>query len=154
MPASIADSIGQRGADRPAGNIDIRAAIDQRSGHVDVIAAGRQVQRGLVAPGGVAEIRVCPGLDQQVHDLRAVGEITRPVGDQVQQGLEAAFSVHQPGPDQLGVLRQELPDHIDIAVVDSEHKLNGPRVIRQDLNASRLIAHDTIIAADPRMMMT
>ncbi len=94
MPAPIADSIGQRRADRPAGNLDIRAAIDQGSGHVDVIAAGRPVQRRLVAPGGMAEARVCPDLDQQVHDFRTVGEITRPVGDQVQQGPEAAFAVH------------------------------------------------------------
>ena len=97
MPAAVADGIGQRCADRPARNIDVRATIDQGCGHVDVITAGRPVQRRLVAPGGVTEAGVRPRLDQQVDDLRAVGELTRPVGDQVQQAPEAALAVHQPG---------------------------------------------------------
>jgi hypothetical protein len=88
----------------------------------------------------VAEAGVGPGLDQQAHDLRAVGEVTRPVSDQVQRSPEA-FAVCDPGPGQLGVLRQQPPDRLDIAAVNGDGKLDGPRVIRRDFHAGRLIAH-------------
>ncbi len=104
------------------------------------------MQRRLVTQGGVAEARVRTGLDQQLHDLRTVGEVARPIGDQVQQGPEAAFAVHQPGLGQLGILHQEPPDRIDIATVDGEEQCARPRVVLGNLYSSGLTAHGLIIA--------
>ena len=99
------------------------------------------MQRGLITSGGVPEAGIRPRPDQQVNQLRAVGEVPRPVGDHVKQG-PAAFAVPDHGAGQRRVRRQEPPDRPGIAAADGKHQLNGPRVIVRDLQHPRLVAHE------------
>src|SRR5580693_2104841 len=47
MPAGVADGVVERRADRAFWHFEIRAGIDQRLGHLEVIAARRVMQRCL-----------------------------------------------------------------------------------------------------------
>jgi hypothetical protein len=56
VPAAVPDRVAERGADRRAGCLDVGTAVDERLGHVDVVAADRPVQRrsGAVPPSDLA----------------------------------------------------------------------------------------------------
>src|SRR6266567_6640127 len=48
MPAAVTYGVVERSADRATRRLDIRSCIDQGFGHVDVVAAGRIMQRRLI----------------------------------------------------------------------------------------------------------
>lgn len=50
----------------------------------------------------------------------------------------------------MRVLRQQPPDRIDVAAMNSDGKLKRPRVIGRDLHAGRLIAHGHQSSQQPR----
>src|SRR5947209_19395832 len=81
MPARIADGIVERGADRSVRRLHVGTAVDQRAGHVSIVAACCPVQ-GRLGPRlvRVSGIWVCPCFDEHPHDLGTVWEIAGPVG--------------------------------------------------------------------------
>jgi hypothetical protein len=119
VPAAVTDGIIQRRADRSARRLDVGAAVDQRLGHVHIVAAGRPVQRclGLGVAGG-ARAGVGAGLDEDGDDGRAVEEVAGPVGHDVQRRPGAAV----PPGDRLGGQRepvgQKLLNRDDIPGLD------------------------------------
>lgn len=97
MPRSVADRVVQRRPDRPARQLHVRAAIEQRAGDIDIVAAGRPMQRALTVLIVVAsDVRVRAALDQQAHHLRSAWGISRPVRHDVQQSA-AAIARHPTG---------------------------------------------------------
>jgi hypothetical protein len=75
VPTAIPDRIVERGTDRPASDLDIGTAVDQRGRDIDVIAAGSPMQRRLRARLGVSVVGVSPGRDEKRNDLRAIREV-------------------------------------------------------------------------------
>ena len=75
--------------------LDVGAAVDQRPGHLDVIAAGRPVQRRLGVPASFHRgAGIGAAVDQDGDDLRPAREEPRPVGRGVQRRSRAAFVVN------------------------------------------------------------
>jgi hypothetical protein len=83
LPTPVSDRVLQWCAarDRCAWRLDLRAGVDQRPGHLHIVAARRPVQCRL---GGAAPldrgVGVGASADQCGHHRRSVGEIARPVG--------------------------------------------------------------------------
>ena len=71
--------------DHRAARLDVRALVEQGVQHLDIVAAGRPMQRRLgVRPGEPSiDVRAC--IDQRPDRLGAVREVARPVGHDVQQ---------------------------------------------------------------------
>ena len=75
----------ERRADRAVRRLHVGAAVDQRAGHVDIVAARRPVQGRLGARlVRVTGVRVRARFDEQPHDLGTVWKVSRPVGNHVQ----------------------------------------------------------------------
>jgi hypothetical protein len=72
-PAAVADGVVQRGADRPAGCLDVCTAVDERFG---VVAACRPVQRCRRGPASV-----CASGSAQVAMSSATADRTSPHRD-------------------------------------------------------------------------
>jgi hypothetical protein len=117
VPAAVADRVVEWGSDRAVWDFHVGAAVDERGRDVDVVAAGRPVQRRLGAWLGVSVVGVGAGRDEDGDDLRAVGEVARPVGHDVQRraGLEATT---QWASGELRIVGDDPFDCIDVAGVD------------------------------------
>src|SRR6185437_3433554 len=96
---------------------DVGAAVDQRGCDVDVVATGCPVQRRFGARLAVSVVRVGAGRDQDANDLRAVGEVARPVGDDVQRGAGLEGTA-QWASGELRIVGDDPFDSLDVAGVD------------------------------------
>jgi hypothetical protein len=63
VPARISDGVVERRADRATLDLDVSATIDECGGDIDVIAAGRPVQRRLRARLRIPIVGVSSGGD-------------------------------------------------------------------------------------------
>jgi hypothetical protein len=113
VPAAVADRVVQRGADRPTGCFQVGASVDQCFGDVQVVAAGRPVQRRLQRTAVGACVGVGAGRHEQPHDRRAVREVSGPVGDRVQRGAAV-----EPAGGHGGLIAQDLLQPFQVAAVD------------------------------------
>ena len=85
MPARVADGIVERGTDRSVRCLHVGTAVDQRAGHVDIVAARCPVQGRLGARlVRVSGVRVSACFDEHPHDLGTVWKVAGPVGDHVE----------------------------------------------------------------------
>jgi hypothetical protein len=135
VPAAIADGVVEWAADRAVGRFEVGAAVDQSGGHVRVVAAGREVQRGLVA--GAAAVGVGAGGQQQSHDLGAVGKVAGPVGHDVQRGPGPERAAERRG-GQLGRRGDEPADGVDVPHADGEAQFDrGVRFGRTHVDTVR-----------------
>src|ERR1022692_1054441 len=93
VPASVADGVGQGRADGSSGRFDVSSAVDQLGDDVAVVVAGCPVQGSLWLPPTCRRgVRVGACRDEQADNLRAVGEVTGPVGSDMQSGPGAALA--------------------------------------------------------------
>src|SRR6516164_1545747 len=85
MPARVADGIVERGAYRSVRDLHVRASVDQRAGHVDIVAARSPVQ-GRLGPRlvRISCVRVGTCFDEHLHDLGTVWKVAGPVSNHVQ----------------------------------------------------------------------
>jgi hypothetical protein len=88
VPATVANGVVERSADRTIRRLDIGSALDQGFGHIGVVAARRVMQRrlitrtgGLGTAAGRQGVGVGASVDQQPDDLRPVWEVAGSVGD-------------------------------------------------------------------------
>ena len=85
------------------------------------------MQRRLSAPDRQPETGIRSGLDQQAHERGAAGEVTGPVGDQVQQA----------------------PQRTGIAGTDGTDQRRRPQVVFGNFYGDRRVGHRPIITAKP-----
>src|SRR5262249_18510984 len=98
VPAGVADGIVERSADRTVGCLDVGAAIDQRSGYVDVVVARGVVKRRLgpwarcrrSATRG-PRVRVGASINKCVDNLGTVRVVAGPACNKVQSRTRAAL---------------------------------------------------------------
>ena len=107
MPARIADGIVQRGADRSVRCLHVGAAVDQRAGHVDIVAARSPVQ-GRLRPRlvRISCVGVRPCFDEYPHDLGTVCKVAGPVGNHV-QGRASFGNAAEPRHSEARIVREE-----------------------------------------------
>jgi hypothetical protein len=148
VPARIADGIVQGGADGAVGCFEISASVNECGRDIDVVAACGVVQRrlGLSGTGGRG-VGVSTGVDQQVHDVRPLGEVPRPIRDDMECGA-AAPSGYEPCPCESRVVSDETPHQVKIAAVHGDTQLNRRRRIPRDGASRSPVSHDD---NDPRM---
>jgi hypothetical protein len=101
--------------DRCAGRLDVSPAVDQRSGHLDVVAARRPMQRRLGVPAPLhRRIGIGSGGDQHGHHLRPAGK--SPASRSKRAGPSASLRGRPraaPGPDHDG--RAATLERLDVA---------------------------------------
>src|SRR5207302_1684534 len=85
IPAGVANGVGKRGANGAVGRLDIGASIDQRTRHVEVVAARGPMQWGFcITFVGIPGVGVPTRVYEHPNDQWAVREVTGPVRDHVE----------------------------------------------------------------------
>ena len=133
VPLAEGDGVGHRGAagDHGAVGLDVGAGVEQRVERLDVVAAGRPVQRRLAVRAGEARVDVGARGDQR-GDLRGrLGNVARPVGDDVQQRPRLpALGIADPRAGQRGCSRRSCSQRRGVAGADDLGRPARQRAVR------------------------
>ena len=136
-PLTERDGVRQRAVavDHRPWRLDVRPGLDERVEHLDVVAAGRPMQRPLGVPSAERRVDVRARRDEPGHDRATVGEIARPVGRDVQRrSLVAASRVHEPRGGETVVRGEQALDRTDVAGTDRLEERYGARVVGRQLH--------------------
>src|SRR5918996_2459315 len=123
VPAGVPDGVVEWRSDGPARCLEIGAVVDKCGRDVDVVAACSPVQGRLCMSWSGRGVGIGAGIDQQVHDLRAVGEVAGPVCNEVESRPGTASRV-EPGRCQVRSSRDEPLDCSDVATLHGEKQLD------------------------------
>src|SRR5581483_1757271 len=132
LPAAVADGVIEWSStcDRCTARLDVGAPIDQRSGHLDVIAACGPVQRRFCMPASLdGSAGICPRTDQHEDDLGPVWEEPGPICRRVQSSARPSLLIDDSRGGQAGALGEQRPEGLDIAGVDRLDQGPGRRII-------------------------
>ena len=113
---------------RAARGVEVGAAVNQNDSDVHVVSARSPVQWRLGPVAATVVVGVSPRVEQDGCREGGGGEVARPVGGGVQCGTPTAFgslAADHAARGQVGVLRQEPPDGVQITVVDGEGQFDG-----------------------------
>lgn len=114
--------------------VDVRPGVQQRVEHLDVVAAGRPMQRRLLVRPGEPGVHLGTRRHQRGHRCRTARIVPRPVRDDVQQrprhaAVVAAVVVTKPRGSQPRMLGQQPLQPRDIPGVDRLDRGNRPRIL-------------------------
>ena len=101
-----------------ARGLDVGAGVEQRVERLDVVAAGRPVQRRLAVRPGEPRVDVGARGDQRPDLRRRLGHVAGPVGDHVQQRLDCRQRARRCAMAQRRVLVEEVPERRGVAGSD------------------------------------
>jgi hypothetical protein len=74
MPAAVPDRVVERSSDRTVRSVKAGSAVDQDLRHLDVVGAGRPVERGLGSSATGVVVGVGPRIEKKCDRLRAFGK--------------------------------------------------------------------------------
>jgi hypothetical protein len=132
LPLTECHGVGQRRApaDHCAGRFDVRSGVDQGLENVEVVAAGRSVERCLgVSAAAEPRVHVGASLDERAHDRRTVGEVSGPIRGDVQQRVGRPIVVANGRRSEAGVVVQQLRQRCEITGPDGVRDRRGRRLV-------------------------
>ena len=93
-PLADRDGIGEGtpAVDHRPWRLDVRARLDQRVEHLDVVTAGGPMQPPFGVRTTERGVDVRARRDKRGHDRATVGKVARPVGEHMQRGALVATS--------------------------------------------------------------
>jgi hypothetical protein len=86
-------------------------------------------------------IGIGAGVGQEPDDLWAVGEVTGPISDNMQERPGAAAPTDKSGRRQRGIIPQQSPDRLDVTYTNRQTQLNRDLVAVRDPLAGLPLAH-------------
>jgi hypothetical protein len=119
--------VAERGLDRRAavdrrsGMLDVGAGVEERVDQHDVIVAGRPVQRRLVVPGVAGmSVQIGPGRHEFGHDRGGIRAVTGRVGEMMQRCAPAG-----PAGSKAGIHAEYAVELLGISALDRAQQLEG-----------------------------